>query len=100
MIRTCNRCRSELGPWEDDNCLKCDSFSPSFSSIADLAVLVLEQQAGAITPYDIRRMIIREFNREIIPGSLAVILSSDKRFCWAGKSIYGLFRHRLLPGPR
>jgi hypothetical protein len=28
------------------------------------------------------------------------MLASDPRFCWAGKGIYGLYRHGLLPGPR
>ena len=27
-------------------------------------------------------------------------LATDARFCWAGQGLYGLYRHRLLPGPR
>ena len=32
--------------------------------------------------------------------SINVALSSDKRFCWGGRSLYGLARHRLIPGAR
>lgn len=27
-------------------------------------------------------------------------LATDRRFCWAGQGIYGLYRHGPLPGPR
>jgi hypothetical protein len=37
-------------------------------------------------------------NREILYALAA--LSPDRRFCWAGKGLYGLYRHGPLPGPR
>src|SRR5438132_331841 len=101
MIRKCGGCRAKLGPWEGEVCLTCcHTRSPWSWTIADLGVLVLERETDPITAYDIRRMIIRNYQRDVMPGSLAVGLSVDRRFCWAGKSIYGLVRHRLLPGPR
>jgi hypothetical protein len=32
--------------------------------------------------------------------SIHVVLSQDKRFCWAGRALYGLARHGLIPGAR
>lgn len=101
MIQKCKHCRAKLGPWEGEVCLKCCPARSIFSwTVADLGVLVLEREAGPITAYDIRRIILRDYRRNVMPGSISVSLSVDKRFCWAGKSIYGLVRHRLLPGPR
>lgn len=34
------------------------------------------------------------------PQSILVWLSQDTRTCWAGRGIYGLYRHGLLPGAR
>ncbi|MFN2503677.1 MAG: hypothetical protein ABR540_05500 [Acidimicrobiales bacterium] len=30
----------------------------------------------------------------------ALAMLADPRFCWAGKGLYGLYRHGPLPGPR
>ncbi len=49
---------------------------------------------------DIQRGIHREFGKNIPRESLTASLSSDLRFCWAGKGLYGLYRHKLIPGPR
>jgi hypothetical protein len=67
---------------------------------ADLAVCVLEQQPKALSAYDITRVIERDYDRNVYLPSLHVSLSTDQRFCWAGRALYGLYRHRLVPGPR
>jgi len=67
---------------------------------ADAAVCVVEQQATPISAYDIARIMENDYHREIHRPSLAVSLSTDQRFCWAGKSQYGMYRHHLVPGPR
>jgi hypothetical protein len=61
---------------------------------------VLERENRILSAYDIVRGASRDFSREISRPSLAVTLSNDLRFCWAGRGLYGLFRNRLVPGPR
>lgn len=73
---------------------------PSHATIGDLGVLVLEREERPLKAYDIVRSIRREFDLEVSESSLNVYLSKDRRFCWGGKGIYGLYRHRLFPGPR
>lgn len=67
---------------------------------SDAGVRVLEREDGPLSIYDIQRGIRREFGKELLRRSLAVSLSVDLRFCWAGKGLYGLYRHKLVPGPR
>jgi hypothetical protein len=98
MISRCPWCGLELGPWEDLACLSCAQ--PNQANIADLSVYVLERERKPLTAYDIARMILRDFGRDVNQRSVSVSLSADRRFCWGGKGIYGLFRHGLLPGPR
>ncbi len=69
-------------------------------SNTDAAVLILEQEDAPVSTYDVARGIRREFGWTVAKASLAVSLSSDRRVCWAGRSLYGLFRHGLFPGPR
>jgi hypothetical protein len=35
-----------------------------------------------------------------LESTLKASLATDRRLCWAGRGIYGLFRHGLLPGVR
>lgn len=101
MIQRCSQCQMELGPWEDRLCLGCQNHGPNwYRTVADLAVLVLEREAAPLTAYDIGRVVRRDYQRDIQEASLNLNLAADKRFCWAGQSIYGLFRHRLVAGPR
>ncbi len=53
-----------------------------------------------MSAYDVARVMKRDYRRDVLRGSLLVSLSSDLRFCWSGKGTYGLYRHRLVPGPR
>jgi hypothetical protein len=97
----------ELGPWEADHCLSHpsrgrapDATSVRWWTIADLAVLALEREPAVVSIYDIGRAISREFGREVQPVSLTALVGSDRRFCWSGKGLYGLFRHGRIPGER
>jgi hypothetical protein len=101
MIRKCSQCCDELGPWEGRLCLGCQNRGPNWKwSASDLAVLVLEREPAPLTPYDICRVVLRDYQRDIPESMLNFDLAQDKRFCWAGQSIYGLFRHGLVAGPR
>lgn len=98
----CYTCFSELSPWEGDRCISCDPMCDIWwaPTNADLALKVLESESGPISIYDVCRGIGRETGHELNQSSIAVSLASDSRFCWAGRGLYGLYRHRLLPGPR
>lgn len=91
-----------MGAWEGPACLTCrlPRSRQSTASNADVALMVLEEAAGPLTDYDVARGIRTRFGRTVPRPSLRVSLSSDRRFCWAGKGLYGLYRHGLLPGPR
>lgn len=102
MIHACKVCEAELGPWEALSCLSCDSNTRPIWSVtnSDAGVQILERGDGPLSVYDIQRGIHREFGKEVLRGSLAASISVDPRFCWAGKGLYGLYRHKLVPGPR
>ena len=89
-----------MSPWEGKSCLTCKLQNPQRLSNADAAVFLLEKEQQAVTTYDLIRGIRREFGWQIPKISLATVLSTDRRFCWAGRSMYGLYRHGFFPGPR
>jgi len=59
---------------------------------------VLEESDTALTVYDIKRSIRRDLGIDVSQETLQVSISGDRRFCWAGKGLYGLYRHGLIPG--
>lgn len=65
-----------------------------------MAVLALEVSDGPISLYDIRRTFQREFAWTPSEPSLNATVAQDRRCCWAGRGIYSLWRHGLVPGPR
>ena len=102
MIRACNVCGAELGPWEASSCISCGHSAQSFYGMtnSDAGVMILEREDTPVTVYDIQRGIHREFGRIVHRESLTTSLSGDLRLCWAGRGLYGLYRHKLIPGPR
>jgi len=89
-----------MGPWEAKSCLTCRLRNPRWLSNADAAVFLLESERHAVTTYDLARGLRREFGWKVAKASLTTALSTDRRCCWAGRGIYGLYRHGLFPGPR
>jgi hypothetical protein len=49
---------------------------------------------------DFVRAAERDFGAHMSTPTANAVLSPDPRFCWAGKGVYGLYRHGPLPGPR
>ncbi len=100
--KRCSVCGAELSPWEGTRCVwhGLDGRDVRHLSNADAATCVVEQQPTPLSAYDIARIMERDYRREIHRPSLYVSLSTDWRFCWAGKGLYGLYRHHLFPGPR
>jgi hypothetical protein len=98
VIPQCSQCGADLGPWENRRgCWKCHG---SYGySIADWASRLLEESDQPLPYWDIARL-LRANGREVWEPSLKAILGTDRTFCWAGRGIYGLFRHGFLPGVR
>jgi hypothetical protein len=100
MIGICKHCETQRGPWEDESCPVLRAEQGWQLNVPDLAVYVLEQSETPLTIYDIKRSIRRDFGIDVNQNTLQVHISADLRFCWAGRSLYGLYRHGLIPGPR
>ena len=100
MIGNCDQCNAERGPWEDESCPVLRAKRGWWLDVPDLAVHVLEQSETPLTIYDITRSIRRDLGIDVNQGTLQGGVSVDRRFCWAGRGLYGLYRHGLIPGPR
>jgi hypothetical protein len=100
--KSCSVCKAQLSAWEGSRCVAHGLTKRDFQALsnADIVVAALEQQNDPLSLYDITRVVERDYARSLYRPSLQVCLSSDWRFCWAGKGLYGLYRHRLVPGPR
>ena len=99
-MHACSNCGAPMSAWETERCISCMVSKPRWPSNAEAALFVLEKEERPVSTYDMTRGIGREFGRDVSRASLTVALSSDRRFCWAGRGTYGLFRHGLFPGPR
>ena len=88
-----------MSAWEAVRCLSCKRPNPRWLSNADAVVFVLEKERRPVMTHDVVRSIRREFGWNISKASLNASLSADRRCCWAGRSMYGLYRHGIFPGP-
>jgi hypothetical protein len=100
MIGVCKQCKAERGPWEDESCPVLTAERGWQLNVPDLAVHVLERSHTPLTIYDIKRSIRRDLAIDVNQATLQFRISADPRFCWAGRGLYGLYRHGLIPGPR
>lgn len=69
-------------------------------AISDLAVVALEGEAGPVSTYDVQRAISRDLRRQVKLQSVTALMGADRRFCWSGRGVYGLFRHDRIPAVR
>lgn len=98
----CANCGAMLGPWEltrRSTCLRC---GPSWrhTESADAKILtVLEASAEPLYIWDVQRLTARR--RYMRPATATVSQTLGAlQYCWAGRSLYGLYRHGLIPGAR
>lgn len=94
----CVTCGDELAPAEAPECLGCGFRLRT--TIGHRALAVLEQADGPLSYWDIQRIMERREGFASAAGSLLVYLSRDLRVCWAGRGMYGLYRHGLVPNVR
>ena len=96
----CLGCRAEIGPTESRDCPTNRQSRGLYLTHADQAVLALESAAAPISIYDIQRFFQSEFGWAPSRMSLNATVAQDRRCCWAGRGLYGLWRHGVFPGPR
>ncbi len=105
----CSRCGAVISAWEEWGANRfgvtpcwCDGIPRGVSrTLANLAYSELchTDLSQPVKTHDVVRFVAPKYNGE--PRySINVALSSDKRFCWGGRALYGLARHGLIPGPR
>jgi hypothetical protein len=99
-MNKCRGCKAEIGPTEARECPTHRRKEGSHLTHADMAVVVLELADGPLHLYDVHRGILREFGWAPRRVSLNTTVALDRRCCWAGRGLYGLWRHGLIPGPR
>jgi len=105
----CHRCDAELSAWEVRKAEElgsppcwCNGVPPGIPlTLANVAYSEL-CHAGLTRPvkiHDVVRFLSHKYTWNL-RYSINVALSQDKRFCWAGRALYGLARHGLIPGVR
>jgi hypothetical protein len=99
-MTTCFGCHGAIGPTERRECPTYRHQRGNQLTNRDMAVFVLEASEEPLSLYDIRRGMQREFGWAPEQNSLNATVATDCRACWAGRGLYGLWRHGLVPGPR
>jgi hypothetical protein len=99
-MNICLGCREIIGPTERHDCPTYRRGRGGQLTNGDTAVFVLEASKEPLSLYDIHRGIEREFGWAPERNSLNATVALDRRCCWAGRGLYGLWRHGLIPRPR
>lgn len=105
----CHSCDSLVSAWEEREARQfgvppcwCEGIPSGVPlTLANLAYAEL-CHADLVQPvktHDVVRFVAPKYNGNP-QHSINVALSKDKRFCWGGRALYGLARHRLIPGAR
>lgn len=66
----------------------------------DIAYSIATAAPGPLHLRDYVRLADVDFARTMSQPTANATIAPQPQFCWAGKGIYGLFRHGPLPGPR
>lgn len=99
MLKRCSRCRSILAPWESEKG-GCRCTGPRKPTLAEGFYAVLCSASGPLPIYDIMRLANQDHGIEVGRMTATTTLATDPRLCWAGRGVYGLYRHGPLPGAR
>ena len=107
MMR-CPRCGANVSDWEVRSADQlgasicwCTGLPPGVpDTLANVAYAELCQTdlKQPVKAHDVARFVSSK--RLASSNSINVLLSQDRRFCWAGSGLYGLTRHGLIPGAR
>lgn len=94
---TCDHCSSVLADWEGNRCACGGPFARTNREILYAVACAASEPLHA---RDFVRAAERDFGAHMNVPTANAVLAPDQRFCWAGKGVYGLYRHGPLPGPR
>lgn len=108
-MNKCFLCDAALSDWELQRADElgvlpcwCVGFPPGIPpTLANIAYAELchRDLTLPVKVHDISRF-VRQNCGTAQQHSIGVILSQDRRFCWAGRALYGLARHGPIPGAR
>ena len=93
----CTTCGAVLAPWEKG---RCACTGPRSGTIREVLYSIACTARQPLHARDFVRNAERDHGLPFNMGTAVVMLSTDFRFCWAGRGLYGLYRHGPLPGPR
>lgn len=96
-LSVCDACEATLSTWEPNPCA-CVMNRPHNNT--DITYFIA---TAATTPLHLRdyvRLAEVDFSRVMSQATANATIAPRPQFCWAGKGLYGLFRHGPLPGPR
>lgn len=95
-VDRCLACDAVLAPWELGGCACQGQVS---RRLPDVLYAVACRTNEPLHARDFVRH-AREDHRTYLDEATAVAyLAPDHRFCWAGRGVYGLYRHGPVPGP-
>lgn len=96
-LKTCARCGAVLAAWEHAGCA-CTG--PKWRVNREVLYAIACNAKETLHARDFVRNAQRDHATSLDSATAVATLAGDPRFCWAGKGLYGLYRHGPLPGPR
>lgn len=96
-MRACKACDAPLSAWEPSPC-GCSTHTPG--TLADTMYAIACCIENPMHVRDFTRFAERDYGLQVNQATVNATLAPDPRFCWAGRGLYGVFRHGPLPGPR
>lgn len=96
-FQTCAQCGAALTAWEQEDCA-CTG--PKWVINREVLYSIACNAKETLHARDFVRHAQMDHSVFLDNATAVATLAGDPRFCWAGKGIYGLYRHGPLPGPR
>lgn len=95
--KSCSSCRAVLSAWEYPG---CSCRGPRCRTNQEVLYAIACEADAPLRTADFVRIAARDHGVHMGTGTATAVLAPDPRFCWAGRGLYGLYRHGPLPGPR
>ncbi|TCO65865.1 hypothetical protein EV192_1011657 [Actinocrispum wychmicini] len=97
LTSRCSSCGHLLTPWEGE---RCSCLGPRRASNTEVLYAVACDVQTSLHVRDFVRLAERDYGQHLSTATATAVLAPNRRFCWAGKGLYALYRHGPLPGPR
>lgn len=95
--RKCSKCQAVLSEWEHPG---CSCVGPRRRTNSEVLYAIACSTDAPLRTLDFVRIAEQDHDTHMSPGTATAVMAPDPRFCWAGRGLYGLYRHGPLPGPR